>query len=146
MVTNKQRQNEGEDTMWEGAAIIDAYTRAQAIEDGVLVDMTQGELGAAAREAGFQFPIAMTETAFAKYVALTPAAVRAGNDINGRWWDILWMLKREIKTARGGTSELLFHFHCVVDRVRPTPSVLKSVCGPGDHGEPVITIMLPEED
>lgn len=132
--------------MWEGAAIIDAYTRAQAIEDGVLVDMTQGELGAAAREAGFQFPIAMTETAFAKYVALTPAAVRAGNDINGRWWDILWMLKREIKTARGGTSELLFHFHCVVDRVRPTPSVLKSVCGPGDHGEPVITIMLPEED
>jgi hypothetical protein len=23
---------------------------------------------------------------------------------------------------------------------------LKALCGPGDHGEPVVTIMLPEED
>jgi hypothetical protein len=29
-----------------------------------------------------------------------------------------------------------------------TPALvrLKAVCGPGDRGEPVITIMLPEED
>jgi hypothetical protein len=26
---------------WEGAEVISVYTRAQAIEDGVLVDMTQ---------------------------------------------------------------------------------------------------------
>jgi len=26
------------------------------------------------------------------------------------------------------------------------PVQLKAICGPGDSGEPVITIMLPEED
>jgi len=132
--------------MWKDADVVSSYSRAEAIEDGVLVDMMQGELGALAGEAGFVFSIAMTETAFSRFVALTPAAVRAGNDMNGRWWDILVMLKREIKIAKRGTSELLFNFRCVVDRIQPTPCVLKSVCGPGDHGEPVITIMLPEED
>jgi len=131
--------------MFENAAVIDAYTRAQAIEDGVLVDMTQGEFGQMAREAGFRFPLAMTETAFAKYVDLTPAAIRAGNDRKGRWWDILIMLKYAIKRGGNG-SELLFELRCVTNSVRPNRIVLKSVCGPGDDGEPVITIMLPEED
>jgi hypothetical protein len=29
---------------------------------------------------------------------------------------------------------------------RPWPIQLKAVCGPGDYGEPVITVMLPEKD
>jgi hypothetical protein len=146
MVINNTTLKKEEKTMWEDAAIISAYTRAQAIEDGVLVDMNQGEFGEVAREAGFQFPIAMTATAYGQYVDLTPAAVMAGNDRAGRWWDILWMLKHGIQSCRGNSSELLFNLHCVVDRIRPTPIALKSVCGPGDNGEPVITIMLPEED
>jgi hypothetical protein len=28
----------------------------------------------------------------------------------------------------------------------PPPACLKAVGGPGDHGEPVITVMVPEED
>ena len=28
----------------------------------------------------------------------------------------------------------------------PMPPPPKALCGPGDHAEPVITIMLPEED
>ena len=40
---------------------------------------------------GWKEPQGMTETAFAKYVDLTPAAIRAGNDRKGRWWDILIM-------------------------------------------------------
>ena len=32
-------------------------------------------------------------------------------------------------------------------RKRTPPLVrLKAVCGPGDHGEPVVTVMLPAED
>lgn len=50
--------------------LIHSYTRQQAIEDGVLVDLT--------------------ETAFSAYVE-APADV-PGQDAAGRLWDILWML------------------------------------------------------
>jgi hypothetical protein len=36
---------------------------------------------------------------------------------------------------------------CIDGRKRTPPLVrLKAVCGPGDQGEPVITVMAPEED
>ncbi len=47
---------------------ISVYTRRQAIEDGILVDCTQDELGRDAEEAGMRYPIAMTATAFGKVV------------------------------------------------------------------------------
>jgi hypothetical protein len=146
MVTNNSTSQKGASAMFEAAEIISTYTRAEAIEDGVLVDMMQGELGEAVREAGFRFPIAMTEAAFSKCVALTPAAERAGNDINGRWWDVLWMLRQAIVRQGPGGWTLRFEVRCVVESVRPSRVQLKSVMGPGDQGEPVITIMLPEED
>jgi hypothetical protein len=48
---------------------IAAYTRRQAIEDGVLVDLMQPETVGIVREAGFKFPMAMTAGAFAATVA-----------------------------------------------------------------------------
>ena len=42
---------------------ISIYTRAQAIEDGVLVDVSES-----AREAGFKFPVAVTRTVWDCYV------------------------------------------------------------------------------
>ena len=45
---------------WAGFEVIHRYTRAQAIEDGVLVDLT-----AQARTCGFTVPVAMTATLFA---------------------------------------------------------------------------------
>jgi hypothetical protein len=42
---------------------------------------------------------------------------------------------------------VLFAVSVLTDGVRTRETVdLKSVCGPGDACEPVITIMLPEED
>jgi hypothetical protein len=36
---------------------------------------------------------------------------------------------------------------CIDGRKRTLPLVqLKAVCGPGDEGEPVITVMMPDED
>lgn len=133
-------------SLFEESDLISAYSRAQAIEDGVLVDMGQGEFGKMAREAGFLFPFAMTGAAYSRYVALTPMAERMGNDLLGRWWDILWMLRCRIKARGGDCESLLFSFFCVVDREKPRLCRLKSVVGPGDDGEPVITLMLPEED
>ena len=124
----------------QAPVLIHSYSRAQAIEDGVLVEVSE-----MAREAGFRFPVAMTATVWVEYVKVPDGVT--GQDEAGRLWDILWMLSVAIRRASGGGSELLFEL--VVrndDRKPPQPVQLKSLCGPGDDAEPVITIMLPHED
>src|SRR5262245_46930249 len=62
--------------------VIFAYTRAQAIADGVLVDVTDTANGA-----GFKIPVALTSRVWAEYVAV-PDGVEC-QDETGRLWDIL---------------------------------------------------------
>ena len=123
---------------WDGADVIYAYTRAQALEDGVLVDVSD-----MAKEAGIKFPVALTSTVWGQYVEV-PEGVNC-QDLGGRLWDILWMLRL---AAKKGGDTLLFQLHVRNDNSDRTPPLvtLKAVCGPGDQGEPVITIMLPDED
>ncbi len=125
-----------------------AYTRKDAIADGVLVDLSQGELSELVRQAGFVYPIAMTCTAFERYVAVTPAAQEAGNDVKGRLWDILTMLRLAIRRWKAETrsKNLTFQFLCVVDAAEPVLAELKAVIGPDDNGSPCLTLMLPDED
>ncbi len=132
--------------------VIHTYSRRQAIEDGVLVQLSgpgyEGDewIPAMCKELGFRVPVAMTTAAFFRHVALTDAAERAGNDMEGRLWDVLYMFRSAINKINAITGEMRFQFYCVVDCVKPTLCTLKSVIGPGDDGEPVLTIMLPEED
>lgn len=137
---------------WEGADVIDRYTRRQAIEDGVLVQLSgpgyEGNpwVPEMVAELGSKFPVAITATAFGRYVEMTPAAEKACNDIKGRLWDVLYMLRLAIGRCPPGQDTVWFNLYCVVKRVKPQLVRLKSVCGPGDDAEPVLTIMLPEED
>ena len=48
---------------FDGAPIIHAYSRAQAIEDGVLVDVASGDTAALVREVGIKYPVALTAAA-----------------------------------------------------------------------------------
>ena len=81
--------------LFDDAEIISRYTRAQAIEDGVLVDMTLEPFGSLAREAGIKWAIAMTSTAFHEFVAVYEGAQgHAGQDLKGRWWDVVFMFRR----------------------------------------------------
>ena len=123
-----------------------SYSRAQAIEDGVLVDLSTGDMGKLAKEAGLRFPVACTARVYAECIALTPAAKRACNDVTGRAWDVFFMLAMAVKRSRAGGSTITFRLSVVRDRVRATPTDLVAVCGPGDDGEPVLTIMFPGED
>jgi len=128
----------------EGSAefhILAMYSRAQAIADGVLIDVSKR-----AREAGIKYPVAMTAAVWDKYVKLTPAAERACNDEQGRLWDILWMFSRAALRAHPNESELYFQLRVVTTSIRAQRVTLKAVCGPGDDENPVITIMLPNED
>ena len=126
---------------WDDAEVIYAYTRAQAIEDGELVDVSE-----MAREAGIKFPVALTRAVWGNYVEVPEGVV--AQDESGRLWDILWMLRCQIRRSQGDT----LHFQLYVrnhNRERLTRQdlvTLKAVCGPGDTPEPVITIMLTDED
>ena len=55
------------------------------------------------------------------------------------------MLRYGIAKGENG-SELLFKLYVADKPGFPELVTLKAICGPGDRGEPVITIMLPDED
>jgi hypothetical protein len=120
------------------------YSRRQAIEDGVLVDLMQAETVGLVREAGFKLPLAMTAGAFASTVAKIGEPLPAGQDIQGRLWDVLWMLSCAIKAA-GSTDRVNFRVS-VWDGKRRDEVRLWAHCGPGDDAAPVITILLEGED
>lgn len=125
--------------------VIYSYTRAQAIEDGVLVDVSE-----TAREAGFRWPVAMTAAAWADCVAWSEEDNQQAvcQDESGRLWDVLWMALNAIRSANGGTQIEYQLYRVPRDgkSIEARLTSLKLVCGPGDAGEPVITIMLPGED
>jgi hypothetical protein len=103
-----------EQRMFDSSDLIHSYTRAQAIEDGVLVDVSD-----VATEAGFKLPVAITRAAWARYVEVPAELELHGQSVDDR-------------------SGLTRSTHRLV--------TLKALCGPGDNMEPVVTIMLPNED
>ena len=83
--------------MFENAELIHRYTRADALRDGVLIDVS-----ATAREAGFKYPVALTAAAWVKCVAV-PSGVLC-QDEAGRLWDVLTMLRCAVRGQRGGAA------------------------------------------
>jgi hypothetical protein len=134
--------------------VIFSYTRAQAIADGVLVDVSE-----LAKEAGFRFPVAVTAGVWAECVAV-PDGV-AGQDETGRLWDVLNVLCFAIAKKKNDVvpryalpwqkldcERVDFAVHVRNDNREGDPPQVKlyALCGPGDDSEPVITVMLPHED
>ncbi len=118
--------------------VVSAYTRRMAIDDGVLMDVSD-----TAREAGIIYPVALTERVVNEVVVPDDESAAQGQDADGRLWDVLWMFRSVVPASRASQ----FEYDLLVVRQGRTQTVrLKAVCGPGDEGEPVITIMFPEED
>lgn len=123
--------------------VIHRYTRAQALADGLLVDVTER-----AHEAGFCVPVAITAAAWSKAVAWSDAdsARQTHQDESGRLWDVVWMGYMAARRACGG-SRVPFQLHVVPRNGSATQLMtLHMVIGPGDESEPVVTIMNPDED
>ena len=126
--------------------IISTYTRAQAIEDGVLIDVSP-----TAKEAGFEWPVAMTVGAWTDCVAWSDrdSQTQVYQDQSGRLWDLIFMAFQAIALSRETGDRLLFRLYRVLRDGHSTDAeltTLKLIVGPGDSGEPVITILLPNED
>ena len=158
---NKPNETEGrqDDNSGLWGEPIHTYTRAQAIADGILVDLTtatddQGQR--LCQQAGFKIPVAMTQTAWAKTVEAggtwkptddgETLELKGGQSPTGRLWDLLHMLK--VACGRAGSTDRV-HFQVLVDVQgdgQHTLVKLWAQCGPGDDARPVITIMLEGED
>ena len=128
------------------AQIISVYTRAQAIADGVLVDVRE-----TATEAGFRCAVALTQGVYAGCVAWGEEDSRrqTHQDASGRLWDVVWMAANAARTAKLGETRTPFQLYCIpCDGKSHTPKLttLHLHAGAGDDGEMVMTIMLPGED
>ncbi len=142
--TNKTPANPGCHNLL--GEVIYSYSRAQAIDDGVLIDATE-----MARDAGFKWPVALTVAAWSDCVAWSDAdnERQVYQDQSGRLWDVLFMASFAVRTANNANRQLQFDLQRIPRNGRSTTSqrlTLKLILGPGDGGEPVITIMLPGED
>ena len=135
-------KQEGNMNPFADAPVIFAYTRAQAIADGVLVDLTPW-----AKETGFRIPVACTAAVWHDYIVPPDGTRELGQSERGRAHDVLWMLYNAIRHRNAaGDDRLLFKVIFLQAPGRHETVELKALCGPGDQGEPVLTILLPDED
>ena len=137
---NTEQNNHGQSGSDFGP-IIYAYTRAQAVADGVQVEVTK-----TAKEAGISFPVFLTRTVFDAYVAVPPNV--SGQDEAGRLFDICWMLRFAILRSRSHTDRVPVALYVRNDNHRAKLVKLIAQCGPLDMDDPspAITVMMPDED
>jgi len=124
--------------------VIYAYTRAQAIADGVLVDVSE-----IAKEVGFVLPMAITEALHNRLIP-SRADQGLGQEYDGRLWDVLLLAAFTLQLAERGTSSVTFtvslqEVEARSGQLQNSDLRIRVVCGPGDEGDPVGTIGFPED-
>jgi len=121
--------------------VLYTYSRAQAVADGVQVEVSK-----VAKEAGIRFPVFLTRAVYNSFVSVPPGVT--GQDEAGRLWDIVWLLRFAIRKAQPGQARLPFALYVRNDNRAPRLIKLVAMCGALDidDSQPAITIMLSEED
>lgn len=125
--------------LFDDKDIVFKYTRADAIKDGILIGVSNS-----ASKQGIKCPVAVTKALWDQYIVPPEISNLHCKSKEGRLSDTLMFYKHAAKDFKG--SVLFFEASYVfkgniIKRVK-----LKAVCGPGDAGEMVITIMFPNED
>ncbi|MFN3166975.1 MAG: DUF6573 family protein [Phycisphaeraceae bacterium] len=138
---DRQRNDQSAENPFADAPLIYSYTRKQALEDGVLVDLTDW-----ASETGFRIPVACTRAVWDGYLQPPKGTERLGQSLRGRTHDMLWMLYFAIRRSAGSSDFLTFEVIFIDRHQRQETMMLKAICGPGDEAEPVMTVMLTYED
>ena len=121
--------------------LIYAFTRTMALESGVLIDVT-----AQAREAGFKLHTVVTDNLFHSYITPPAGLEGEGQSIEGRLHDIFFVLLAAIRSAKAATDYVEIEVLFLMEPGRKEKVKVVAVVGPGDEGEPVLTIMLPGDD
>ena len=122
-------------------SVIYSYTRAQAIEDGVLIDVTE-----AARGVGFKVHTVVTATLFHGYVEPPTGLEGEGQSTAGRLHDLLFLVLCAARKNNAGADRAAVRAAFLMKPGRTETVDVIAHIGPGDQGEPVLTLMLPEDD
>ena len=123
--------------------VIYSYTRKQAIEDGIQVKL-EDENAQLAKEAGYKYPVFLTSGV----LGLIEKAVdnkKYCNDFTGVLWDILYMSRAFGKPV----NDRMTKFEVIISGTgKQRTHTMYIECGAMDFDdpEPVLTIMLPEEN
>jgi len=120
--------------------LIHKYTRAEAIADGVLVDVSA--LAPSICLEHYKDPIAATSTVWA-VIERAVENPEAGNDLAGVLHDIFSMSRL---VGRKVAEDRLRFTVVIRGAGKKTNFSFDLVRGPGDEGEPVLTLMFPGED
>ncbi|MFD2614683.1 DUF6573 family protein [Paenibacillus gansuensis] len=118
--------------------VISAYSRAEAIADGVLVNVTTY-----ARRVGIIFPVAVTRSVWFDILDPDEAAKESCETLMGRLAKLLLTLKGEMLHASG---EKLEFSHTVTVDGQSKDFPLYATLLLGDDYEPVITVQFQHED
>lgn len=149
---------------WDDAEVIAVYTREQAIEDGVLVPVTDlvPDEPLFASQAGFHCHVALTSALANLVMPSNREQEEYAQSIKGRLWDVLNMGRMYSARARrddvAGEGVNVF-FPCIFQISGRADVTTRSGArftgqrtyklwfslAPGDHGEPVVTIGFPED-
>lgn len=113
--------------------IISKYSRADALEDGGLVDCS-----ATAREAGYLHHFGVTAAAW-QVISTIPRST-SWQDVEGRLWDVLFVGRSAIRRAPAGVSRVSFEVILSTRENRKGHVTFVLDLGPGDGGEPVFTL------
>jgi hypothetical protein len=113
--------------------VIYSYSRAQAIEEGVLVDLSNVD----SIRQHWKHPFACTSAVWA---IIEEALKQDGQDVSGICHDISTMAKLSLRGGREGDQVL---FTVIITGRKHS---FKLHIGPGDTAAPVLTLMLPNED
>ena len=81
---------------------------------------------------GYRVPVAVTR---AVWVGVVEPDETPGQSVEGRLWDVLWMLHYAIRTGPRAGSLVRYQLYATIDGVSRLVT-LKAVIGPGDEGEP----------
>lgn len=127
--------------------VIHSYSRAEAIDDGVLVEVPE----IASRAAGFKVPTAMTATAWGSTVGFGTDLAELLMKATAVLAAAMMEYRQSEHRARMGLAEpvgdrLAFAYDAEREDGGVDVVQLVMVIGPGDEGEPVGTVMLPGED
>jgi hypothetical protein len=118
---------------------IHTYTRDEAMADGVLFDGRE-----TAREAGFRVPVALTVSVWAYVHNLSGKYVSAEHSPEGRLWDLLFMAAHAAR-RRANRNASAFVYALIMPVGDGKNYRVRCHVGPGDEGEPVVTIIRPDE-
>lgn len=120
--------------------LIYSYTRAQAIADGALIDVTDE-----AKAHGFKLSTVVTDNLYHHYIEPPAGLAGEGQSVTGRLHDLLTLAMLAARTSKG-TDRAYFKISFLMAPGRSETVQVIAHIGPGDTAEPVLTIMLPEDD